>query len=111
MMLKLETLMDEIKRYPRKGSVFYTDQFRSYNSLKFYGKHYILHHDNDFVKGERQVNGLKGFWSFAKERLLKYHGSAPTFLLYLKELKFRYNYRKQNLFNLLTKIHFSPVFT
>jgi len=110
--VKAIALMDEIKRYAGKGSVFYTDQFRSYNSLKFYGKHYIIHQDNDFVKGERQVNGLEGFWSFAKERLLKYHGvSTKHFLLYLKELEFRHNYRKQNLFNLLTKIHFSPIFT
>jgi len=34
-----ETLMDEIKTKTEKGSVFYTDCFKSYKSLKFYGKH------------------------------------------------------------------------
>jgi hypothetical protein len=31
------------------------------------------------------INGIEGFWSFAKERLLKYHGvDAEKFPLYLK---------------------------
>lgn len=110
--VKAKILMDEIKKYAKKGSVFYTDQFKSYKSLKFHGKHLTINHDKRFVKGKRHINGLEGFWSFAKERLLKYHGvSTRHFPLYLKELEFRYNYRKQNLFKLLTKIHFSPVFT
>jgi len=30
-----ETLMNEIINYAEKGSVFYTDKFKSYKSLKF----------------------------------------------------------------------------
>ena len=106
-----ETLMNEIKRHSLKGSVFYTDTFRSYKSLKFYGKHIEVDHAKILAQGKRHINGLEGFWSFAKERLLKYHGvSQDHFLLYLKELEFRYNYRKQNIFDLLIKIHFSPFF-
>jgi transposase len=34
-------------------------------------------------------NGIGGFWSFAKQRLMKYHGVNPRkFPLYLKELEF-----------------------
>ena len=106
-----ETLMNEIKNNALKGSVFYTDTFRSYKSLKFYGKHIEVDHGKVLAVGKRHINGLEGFWSFAKERLLKYHGvSQDHFLLYLKELEFRYNYRKQNIFDLLIKIHFSPFF-
>jgi len=106
------TLMQEITRHAQKGSVFYTDQFKSYTSLKFYGKHLPIDHGKEFTKGRRHINGLEGFWSFAKERLLKYHGvSQKHFYLYLKEMEFRYNYRHQNLFNLLTEIHFGPDFT
>ncbi len=65
-----------------------------------------------FIKGRRHINGLEGFWSFAKERLLKYHGvSKNHFLLYLKEMEFRYKYRKEKLCHLLIKIHFSPFLT
>ena len=38
-------------------------------------------------------NGLEGFWSFAKERLIKFHGVSPEkFPFYLKEMEFRYNH-------------------
>ena len=106
-----ETLMNEIRAHSEKGSVFYTDCFRSYKSLKFYGKHTTIDHGSIFVKGRGHINGLEGFWSFAKERFLKYHGVGKDhFLLYLKEMEFRYNYRKQNIYHLLIKIHFGPFF-
>lgn len=54
-------LMQEIKRHAKKGSVFYTDQFKSYKSLKFYGKHLPIDHDKEFSKGRRHINGLEGF--------------------------------------------------
>ena len=110
--VRADSLMGAIKRYSVKGSVFYTDQFKSYKSLKFYGKHYTVDHAKRFKLGERHINGLEGFWSFAKERFQKYHGvSKNHFKLYLKEMEFRYNYRKVNLSDLLVKIHFSPILT
>jgi len=106
-----ETLMNEIKQHAQKGSVFYTDKFKSYKSLKFYGKHITIDHGKEYGKGNRHINGLEGFWSFAKERLIKYHGvSKKYFHLYLKEMEFRYNYRNENLYHKLVKIHFGPIF-
>ena len=53
---------------------------------------------NDLLMGV-YINGIEGFWSFAKERLMKYHGVNPAkFPLYLKELEFRYNHRDRDLF-------------
>jgi len=47
-----------------------------------------------FANGKVYINGIEGFWSYAKERLLKFHGvSRENFVYYLKELEFRYNYR------------------
>ncbi|MBU0600379.1 transposase [bacterium] len=44
------------------------------------------------------------FWAYAKERLIKFHGvSKDYFPLYLKEMEFRYNYRKDNIFEILVK--------
>lgn len=106
-----ETLMNEIIDHAEKGSVFYTDKFKSYKSLKFYGKHITVDHGKEFGRGRKHINGLEGFWSFAKERLLKYHGvSKSYFHLYLKEMEFRYNYRKENIYHKLVKIHFGPFF-
>ena len=105
------TLLNHIKQHAVKGSVFYTDRFRSYKSLQRYGRHIQVDHSTTFVNGINHINGLEGFWSFAKERLLKYHGiSKKHFLFYLKEMEFRYNYRKENLYHLLLKIHFGPKF-
>ena len=64
------------------------------------GKHIAIDHGKEFGKGKHHINGLEGFWSFAKERLLKYHGvSKSYFHLYLKEMEFRYNYRKENIYH------------
>jgi len=39
-----ETLMEKIKKNLIKGSVYYTDSFKSYNSLDKFGKHFVIDH-------------------------------------------------------------------
>ena len=57
-----------------------------------------------FGKGDVYINGIEGFWSFAKENMAKYHGVSPgKFLLYIKEMEWRYNNRNNDLFDLLLK--------
>src|SRR3989338_7959850 len=43
-----KTLMTEIQNKTKKGSVFYTDGWRSYASLEQYGKHNIIDHEKDY---------------------------------------------------------------
>ena len=46
-----DELMDIIRKKTRKGSVYFTDKFRSYNSLKRLGKHHTVQHaKNQFNK-------------------------------------------------------------
>lgn len=105
--VKASSLLDEIKMKSDKSSVFFTDKFKSYKSLQFFRKHIQIDHQEKFVDGRNHINGIEGFWSYAKERLLKYHGvSKHNFILYLKELEFRFNYRKQNIFNVLIDLIF-----
>lgn len=87
----------------RRGSIVYTDRFRSYDALMFCGyRHLKVDHRKIFSSGKVYINGLEGFWSYAKQRLIKFHGvSKEKFPLYLKEMEFRYNHRKENLFILL----------
>jgi len=101
-----ETLMKAIKSKTKKGSVFYTDGFRSYNDLKQFGKHNVIRHDEDeFAKEKNHINGIEGFWSYAKERFHKYHGINKTnYPFYLKEMEFRFNHRNESIFNLLFDI-------
>ncbi len=100
------TLMKEIKDHTEKGCVYYTDKFRSYNSLSRYGKHMKIDHAKEYVRNKHNhINGIEGFWSFVKRRLRKFNGVRKnTFLLYLKESEWRFNNRgvvKQSLTRLL----------
>ncbi len=109
--VKAETLMSEVQQHAEKGSLFYMDQFKSYKLLKFFDKHKTIDHGTRYAKGRNHINGLEGFWSFAKERLLKYHGiDNQYFPFYLKEIEFRYNHRKENIYELLAENHFGPDF-
>lgn len=102
-----ETLMSEIREKTEKGSVFYTDCFKSYKSLKQYGKHLRVNKQYAFASGRNHINGLEGFWSYAKERFHKYHGiNNENYPLYLKEMEFRYNHRNEDLYELLFKVIF-----
>lgn len=100
-----ETLMAEIEKKTIKGSVFYSDGWKSYVDLQQYGKHNVIDHDENYVEGSTHINGIEGFWSYAKERFRKYHGiRKDNYPLYLKEMEFRFNNRNRNLFKLLVDI-------
>jgi transposase-like protein len=102
-----QTLMKEIQDHTKKGCVYYTDQFRSYNSFSRFGKHLKIDHSSEFKRGNyNPINGIEGFWSYAKKFLVKYHGvSRKNFPLYLKEIEWRFNGRKtNNLFEAVRKL-------
>ena len=101
-----EKLMNEIQNKTLKGSVFYTDGWKSYASLEQYGKHNIIDHDKELVdNNHNHINGIEGFWSFAKERFHKYHGiDKQNYPFYVKEMEFRFNHRNESIFNLLFDI-------
>ena len=107
------TLMEIIRKKSRKGSVYYTDSFKSCNSLHRYGKHHRVKHSKEFVSNSRyrsHINGIEGFWSFCKHKLYNYRGvSKSNFPLYLKEMEWRYNHRKENMLQLLIHIYFGYI--
>jgi transposase len=98
-----EALMNMTIKTVRRGSIVYTDKFRSYDALMFCGyRHLRVDHGKLFASGKVYINGLEGFWSYAKERIIKFHGvSKEKFPLYLKEMEFRYNNRHRGIFDLL----------
>jgi len=51
-----KTLMDEISEKTEKGSVFFTDCFKSYKSLKQFGKHMKVNHQKTFGKDHNHIN-------------------------------------------------------
>ncbi len=102
--LTARTLLDLTVKTVRRGSIIYTDKYSGYDSLMCCGyRHLSIDHSKRFANGKVYINGIEGFWSFAKERLIKHHGvSKQRFPLYLKEMEFRYNHRHQELFGLIT---------
>ena len=98
--VKAESLMNETVKKVRRGSIVYTDKWRGYDSLMFCGyRHLNIDHRYKFKQGKVYINGIEGFWSFAKERLMKHHGiSKEKFLFYIKEMEWRYNNREKDLF-------------
>ena len=109
--VKAETLLGITLKKVRRGSIVYTDKYKAYDSLIFCGySHLSVDHSKQFAKGKVCINGLEGFWSWAKERLIKHHGISPKrFPFYLKELEFRYNHRKEDIFPLLVEFLCSQV--
>lgn len=98
-----ETLLQSTVKKVRRGSIVYTDKWKSYDSLMFCGyRHLQIDHGKRFSRGKVYINSIEGFWSFAKERLIKHHGiSKEKFPFYIKEQEWRYNNREENLFELI----------
>jgi len=102
------TLQGIIRGKVKLESIIHTDGFRGYDGLidLGYKKHYRVNHSRDeFARGKSHINGIENFWGIAKTRLSKFRGlSKTTFHLHLKECEFRFNHRKENLYNLILKI-------
>ncbi len=99
-------LMPIIKGKILEGSTINTDGWKAYNGLILNGyKHYrVFHSHNEFARGKCHVNGIESFWSYAKRRLNKFNGPKRNFKLHLKESEFRFNYKDENLYDIILKM-------
>ena len=109
-----KTLQAIIRGKVALESVIHSDGWRGYNGLVDlgYAKHLRVDHGrNEFATSTSHINGIEGFWGFAKTRLVKCRGMHPaTFYLHLKESEFRFNYRKKNIYpKLLSLIRNNPL--
>lgn len=100
-----ETLLPIIEKHVKPGSLYYTDDWHAYSSLSIKGNHVVIRKEKGIPRGRNHLNGIEGFWSFAKNWLYQYRGvPAHHFHLYLKEIEFRFNHRNENLFLLFSKL-------
>ena len=99
---KKATLQAIIRGRVAPEAVIRSDGWRGYDGLVDvgYAKHLRVNHGaNEFARGNSHVNGIEGFWSFAKRRLQKFNGvPVATFHLHLKECEWRFNHRRDNLY-------------
>ena len=100
-----DTLQEIIKGKVNLNSTIHSDNWKGYDGLVDLGykKHYRLDHSKDeFVRGSSHINGIEGFWGYAKNRLSKFKGMHKNnFYLHLKESEFRFNYRKLDLYKFM----------
>ena len=105
---KSKTLQDIVRGKVSAELIIHTDGWRGYDGLVDigYNKHFRVNHgNNEFANKQTHINGIESFWSFAKTRLVKFHGiSKSTFNLHLKECEFRFNYRNDNLYAIILKL-------
>ncbi|MDD3267293.1 MAG: HTH domain-containing protein [Burkholderiales bacterium] len=67
--------------------------------------------DNRFKNQNSYVSDLEKFWLFMKERTVKFHGlSKHKLYTHIKESEFRFNFRNDDLYQVLLKlIHSNPI--
>ncbi|WP_130803015.1 IS1595 family transposase [Acinetobacter ihumii] len=102
------TLQAIIRGHVDLGTIIHSDGWRGYDGLVDigYDKHFRVNHGvNEFANGDRHINGIESFWSYAKRRLAKFNGVAKhTFYLHLKETEYRFNRRHENVYLELLKL-------
>ncbi|MGA9151653.1 MAG: IS1595 family transposase [Candidatus Nitrosopolaris sp.] len=103
---KHDTLVPLITEHTKKGSLYYSDDHTAYTTLNLIGKHQVVAHvSEEYVRDNSHINGIEGFWSYAKTWLYHYRGVPKQYFhLYLKEIEFRFNHRQENVFRVLTNI-------
>jgi transposase len=94
-----------VMEHTRPGSLYYTDDWQAYAGLSVRGEHVVVRKERGRPKGRDHLNGIEGFWSYAKHWLYMYRGVPQKFFhLYLGELSFRFNHRNEDLFPLVLKL-------
>jgi len=107
--VKAITLQAIIRGRADIESVIYSDGWPGYDGLVDLGfeKHFRVEHGkNEFSRGAGQhINGIEGFWGYAKHRLTKFKGIPnEKFEIHLKETEFRFNNRGNDIYLLLLKL-------
>ncbi len=103
-----QTLQAIIRGRVAAEVIIHSDKWRGYDGLVDVGfsKHFRVNHsDNQFADGTNHINGIESFWSFAKRRMQKFNGlRTEKFLLHLKESEFRFNHRRDDLYQVLLSV-------
>ena len=105
-----ETLMQVIEGKASKDPIMCTGRFASCDGLVDWGcRHHcrVSRGENESVErgnpGNR-INGIEGFWGYAKNGLVKYQGMPEEdFYLHLKECESRFNMRGRDMYRFMLR--------
>jgi transposase len=102
---KRAELIPLLLAHTHPGSLYYTDDWHAYTSLPIRQRHVVISKIKGIPRGREHINGIEGFWSYAKHWLYPYRGvPVQYFHLYLKEIEFRFNHREKNLLPLIINL-------
>jgi transposase len=100
-----QEVMSQIQAHTREGSLYYTDEWQAYATLMLRGEHVMIRKEKGKPVGRDHINGIEGFWSYAKNWLRPYRGVPRKFFhLYLGEICYRFNNCDKDLKPLLFKL-------
>jgi transposase len=100
-----QELLKVIQEHTSLGSLYYTDDWQAYGTLAVRGGHVVVRKEKGRPKGRDHINGIEGFWSYAKHWLYHYRGVPRKFLPeYLAELSYRFNHRDCDLYPLIEAV-------
>jgi len=100
-----QTMQPYITRYSKAGSLYYTDDWFAYTFIPVWGNQVVVLKEKGVSKGWDHINGIEGFWSFAKHWFYQYPViNQEYFPLYLKEVERRFNLRNEKLVILLRRL-------
>ena len=91
-----QTILNFIKKVVNvKESELMTDEYKAYLAISKEMKHQIIHHEIQFVDGDKHTNTIEGFWSLLKRAWYGSHHHYWTEYtpLYVAEACYKYNYR------------------
>ena len=97
-------LLAVLEEVCKNGSIIVTDEFRGYNILNYTDhQHYIVDHSTQYANGAIHTNNIESFWATLKRGVYgMYHRISLKYLQqYVNEFCFRYNNRKENMFDLV----------
>jgi len=98
--LKGKTAVD--KEIVEKNRLHVYNGIADFNSIRLYRINEAV---PSLTRGKSHIDEIDMFWGMLKSRLIKFRGlNSGTLYLHVKETEFRYNYRENDLFELLMEI-------
>lgn len=73
------TIPPLIRHHTKPGSLYYTDDWHAYGSVAVRGNHVVIRKEKGRPRGRDHMNGIEGFWSYAKHWLYHYRGVPRKF--------------------------------
>ena len=106
--LTAKQLIDILKTVSKQenNNTIMTDEFKGYNPLERNNYiHLRVDHQKAFTNGEIHTNTIESFWAILKRAVygIYHHISVKHMQKYVDEFCFRYNNRKNNMFDLVLK--------